>query len=73
MHEMYRKDTRYRDQIEDLITDEDIFPSDIFDLKQIQKTWNEYLMGNISLQFEIEALLSFGNLHKMVQCNGIKI
>jgi len=72
-HEMYRKDSRYRKRIENLIVDENIFPSEIFDLQQIKNTWNEYLAGNISLHFEVEALLSFGSLHKMVSCNGIEL
>lgn len=73
MHEMYRKDSRYRKRIENLIIDENVFPSEIFDLEQIRNTWNEYLAGNTSLHFEVEALLSFGNLHRMVVCNGIEI
>lgn len=73
MHEMYRKDSRYRKRIENLIVDENAFPSEIFDLDQIRNTWNEYLSGNISLHFEVEALLSFGNLHRMALCNGIEI
>jgi len=48
-------------------------PSEIFDLEKIRNTWKEYLAGKISLHFEVEALLSFGNLHKMVLCNGIEI
>lgn len=72
-HEMYRKDSRYRKRIENLIVDENVFPSEIFDLEQIKNTWDEYLAGNISLHFEVEALLSFGNLHRMVLCNGIEI
>jgi len=72
-HEMYRKDSRYRQRIENLIVDENVFPSEIFDFKQIKNTWNEYLAGNISLHFEVGALLSFGNLHRMVLCNGIEL
>ena len=71
--EMYRKDSQYKKRIENLIVNENIFPSEIFDLEQIKNTWNEYLAGNTSLHFEIEALLSFGNLHRMVVCNGIKL
>ena len=72
-HEMYRKDPQYRKRIENLIVDENVFPSEIFDFKQIKNTWNEYLAGNISLHFEVGALLSFGNLHRMVLCNGIEL
>jgi len=70
-HEMYRKDSLYRKRIENLIVNESVFPSEIFDLKHIKNTWNEYMAGNISLHFEVEALLSFGSLHKMIICNGI--
>lgn len=72
LHELYRKDDRYRGTIEKLIHDESIFPSEIFDQKQIKRTWQEYLNGNTSLHFEIEALLSFGSLNKQIPSNGIE-
>ncbi|MFX0208312.1 MAG: hypothetical protein ACFFDT_20175, partial [Candidatus Hodarchaeota archaeon] len=72
-HEMYRKDSQYKKRIENLIVDKKVFPSEIFDLEQIRNTWNEYLAGNIGLHFEVEALLSFGSLHKMITFSGIEI
>lgn len=73
LHEMYRKGRLYREQIENLIFDRDVFPPEIFDLEQIKNTWKEYIAGNIQLHFEIEALRSFGSLHKMIPCDGIDI
>jgi len=73
LHEMYRKDQRYKEQIENLLFDKSVFPSELFDLEQIKKTWEEYSRGKISLHFEIEVLRSFGNLHKMIPCNGIDL
>ena len=73
LHEMYRKDVKYRHMISHLIQNNSVFPPEIFDLKQIQKTWEEYLAGNISLHFEIEALISFGSLQRIIPTNGIQM
>jgi len=66
LHEMYRKDRFYREQIENLIFDNRVFPPDLFDLEQIKKTWEAYLAGNLLFHFEIEVLRSFGSLQKML-------
>lgn len=71
LHEMYRKDQRYRERIESIIFDKTMFSPENFDLEQIRNTWKEYLNGNLSLNFEIESLLSFGNLNTMIPCDGI--
>jgi len=73
LHEMYRKDARYKASMESLIADEAVFPPEIFDLQQIRNTWNEYLLGNTRLDFEIRALLSFGNLNRLVCCDRIEL
>lgn len=73
LHEMYRKDLKYKQRIESIFTDKSIFPSEIFDLQQIGKTWEEYLRGNINLNFEVEALLSFGSLQKLITFNDIAL
>jgi hypothetical protein len=65
LHEMYRRDARYRAQIESLIFDGDVFLADIFDHDEIRRTWTQYLEGNIGLHFEIEALRSFGSLQRL--------
>lgn len=59
--------------IENLLFAESVFPSVLFNLEQIKKTWEEYSRGKISLHFEIEALRSFGSLHKMIPCSGIDL
>lgn len=69
-HEMYRKDKQYREWIEDIIVDKNIFPQEIFDSKQIEETWREFIEGNINIKVEIEALISFGSLHKIIPCDG---
>jgi hypothetical protein len=71
MQEMYRKDSRYKGKIEEIINDS-IFPGDIFDISRIRKTWEEYIAGNINLHSEIDAILSFGTLNKLLPCSGIK-
>lgn len=73
LHEMYRKDPRYKELIENIFTDKTVFPSEIFNLEHIKKIWEKYLAGNINLHFEIEALLSFGTLHKLIPFNGINL
>jgi len=73
MHEMCRKDSRYKEKIEETINDMGIFPPEIFDVIQIKKTWQEYLAGNINLHFEIQALLSFGTLHRLIPCKAIEL
>ena len=71
MHEMYRKDPLYKEYIEKVINDKECFPEEIFDAPQIKQTWEKYLAGNIYLHNEIDALLSFGALNKLLPSNGI--
>jgi len=73
MHEMYRKDPQYRGKIEEIVNDENIFPAEIFDNSRIKKTLEEYVAGNISLHIEINALLSFGILNRLLPCSGIEL
>jgi len=73
LHEMYRKDPQYKNLIENLITNEAIFPTEIFDLREIRNMWNNYLLGDISLNYEIRALLSFGSLHRLLSFDGIEL
>jgi hypothetical protein len=72
MPEMYRKDSTYKRKIEEIINSNSIFPGDIFDSPRIKRTWEEYLAGNTNLHFEIDALLSFGTLNKLLPCSGIE-
>lgn len=72
MHEMYRKDPQYRGKIEEVANDESIFPAEIFDNSRIRKTLEEYFAGDISLHMEINALLSFGILSRLLPCSGIE-
>ena len=72
MPEMYRKDSMYKRKIEEIINSDSIFPGDIFDGSRIKRTWEEYLAGNTNLHFEIDALLSFGTLNKLLPCSGIE-
>ena len=64
---------KYRRKIEELVNDESIFPAEIFDNSRIKKTLEEYFAGNISLHIEINALLSFGILNRLLPCNGIEL
>jgi len=69
--ELYRKDARYKSRIEELLTDKTVFVPDIFDNVEITKAWRKFVAGDISLQFEIDALLSFGVLSKSICYNNI--
>lgn len=71
--ELYRKDPCYRSTIEEIISNDELFPSEIFELTEIRRTWNEFLKGNNLLIFEIDALLSFGALQRLIACGGISI
>jgi hypothetical protein len=62
----------YKEKIEEVIYNNNIFPCDIFDMSCIKETWEEYLAGNTNLHFEIDALLSFGTLNKLLPCSGIE-
>ena len=73
LHELYRKNPQYKEQIEDLIFDNHIFSPEIFDLTQIQQIWGEYLGGEIRFHLEIESLRSFGSLNKLITCNDIDL
>jgi hypothetical protein len=63
LHEMYRKDNRYIKDIEETIEKSAVQLINIFDSTQIKKSWEQYLQGQISLDFELEALLSFIKLN----------
>ncbi|MFH1719658.1 MAG: hypothetical protein ABIF19_20085 [Planctomycetota bacterium] len=73
MHQMYRKDPSYKGKIEEILHDAGIFSDEVFDLPRIRQTWQEYLAGNTGLHTEIEALLSFGKLNKLLPCVGIEL
>jgi len=73
MHQLCRQDARYIEKIEEIINDKDIFPEEIFDNDQIEQTWQDYLAGNVSRSYEIQALLSFGSLHKLIPCDGLDL
>ncbi len=40
-HEMYRKDARYRDFIQELISSSEVFPPEMFDNSAMRKAWNQ--------------------------------
>jgi hypothetical protein len=71
LHEMYRKDTRYRTRIEDILFNSDSFPEEIFDQQEIKKTWEEFIKGNIDFFHDVKALLSFGALQRLIPADGI--
>lgn len=65
-HELYRKDTAYRERVANTLNNPDCFPEEIFDRARIKETWNEYLAGNIDRHFEIASLLTYGTLQQQL-------
>ena len=71
--EMYRGDSRYRDFIQNCLYDKRALPSEIFDPKAIGDCWREFLGGNSSRYYEINMLMSFGLLHRLLPTSGLKV
>jgi|GEM_PF-2358194 len=71
LYELYRRDKRYRNMIESLFNDESAFPSEIFNREGIQKIWQSFLDGNFSLLFDINALITFGMLNRLIPSAGV--
>lgn len=70
LHEMYRKDTRYKKEIEDVIEKSAVQSNGLLDSDQVKKSWERYLQGEISLNFELEALFSFARVNGLF--SGLK-
>ncbi len=73
MHQLYRRDRKYRSMIETLLQNKDVFPHDIFDYNGIKQLWNEFLDGNLNLLFEINSLITFGKLSCLIPCQGFSL
>ncbi|MDH7513813.1 MAG: asparagine synthase-related protein [Clostridiales bacterium] len=73
LHEMYRKDAAYKQQIEKLLNDSAIFPPDLFDLDEMRRVWQDYCGGQIRYHLEIEAIRSFGSLAQILSTSGIDL
>ncbi|MFC2141354.1 asparagine synthase-related protein [Acidobacteriota bacterium] len=71
LHELYRKNEQYAQQIENLISSDLVFPSEIFNMAEIKDVWKNYRNGDVQLHSEIEFLRSFGSLQKKVPCTDI--
>lgn len=73
LYELYRKDIHYRMAIECLFNDGRAFPGDIFNIVEIRMIWDEFLQGDNSLMFDINMLISFGSLNRLIPIQGIQI
>lgn len=73
LSEWYQKDKRHREYIESYLKDERVFPSEIFDRKEILKTWRNFLTDPTKKKhiFDIDMLLSFGILNKQLPFSDI--
>lgn len=70
-YELYRKDKRYANRIGGILKDEIAFPDDIFDRNGIQNAWKTFVAGDNQRLLEIDALISFGSLNKLIPASGI--
>lgn len=68
---LYRDDKNYRKLIGEYLRDKDAFPADIFNREEITEIWNAFLGGDSSMLYYINALLSFGVLHRFVPTHGV--
>jgi len=50
--------------IENELNDQNTFPENIFDRKQIHQSWEDFKGGNLHLGFSLDSLLTFGFIHK---------
>ena len=73
MYELYRHDERYRGYVETLLSNQVFFPEDVFDMQRIHLIWDEFLSGNTRLQYDIEALVTWGTLQKLIPSDGIAL
>ena len=71
LHELFRKDTRYKHFIQNILFDNEAIPGEIFDSKSIQKHWREFLAGDLSRTFIVHGLLTFGLVHQLIPARGI--
>ena len=71
LHEWFRKDDKYKNFVQNCLFSEEAFPPDIFNRKNIEMSWNEFLNGDLSYANEIYMLLSFGLLHRQIPTSGI--
>jgi len=69
--ELYRRDKKYRTMIESLLFDKSALPSEIFDHSEIQNIWQEFLNGNFSLLLDINSLITFGSLNRLISCSAL--
>lgn len=71
--ELYRNDGRYREFIQNCIFDKNALPPEIFNPEGISLCWQEFLNGNPSRYYEINMLMSFGLLHRLLPTSGLKV
>lgn len=63
-HEMIRKDPKYKGEAEELVSFMESKLGQWFSSDPIRSTWSRFLEGEISLNFELEALFSLARLAK---------
>ena len=69
----YREDEMHRKRIEDVLFDPQCFPQDIFREEENRSIWDEFLADPTTKNhsFEIDMLLSFGLLHRLIPTDGL--
>lgn len=71
----YRGDESHREYVESVLTDPLAFPSEIFRPEEIRSVWECFLNDPSTKKhyFEVNMLLSFGLLHRLVPTAGLDV
>ncbi len=72
MHELFRKDPKYKDFIQNVLFDRQAIPGDILDSERIRCCWNDFQAGDVSKNFLINMFLTFGLIQRLLPTRGIK-
>lgn len=62
LHEMYRRDDRYKSHIKNVLQNSRKILNELIDFSKVDQTWLEFENGNLGRRFEIESLFSLCQL-----------
>ncbi len=71
LHEMYRRDERYRAHVISVIRNARNILGEYIDFTKVDLAWTEFEAGNVGRQFEIECLFSLSQLMLALESPGV--
>ncbi len=71
--ELYRKDSRHIEYIRNLIQDPTLWPEEIFNLSELEQLWDDFMAGETNLIFNIDTVLTFGTLNRLLPASGLAL